>query len=104
MWFSKKVTIFQKKDKETWQKIKTVLKDSGFKGVRAGYYNADTLRPCGCGPKLDPRNFGAKGYIDRDIYFIDVKAEDTERAKNIIAENGLELVVEADPVGKMGRM
>ncbi len=104
MWFSKKVTIFQKKDKETWQRIKDVLKSAGIKGVRASHYSADTLCACGCGSKLDPRNFGAKGYIDRDIYFVEVREEDSERARNIIAENGINAVVESDPVGKLGRM
>ena len=104
MWFSKKVTVFKRKDKDSWLKIKDVLKSAGLKGVRAGHYDADSLRPCGCGPKLDPRNFGAGGWIDRDIYFVDVRQEDEERAKNILAENGISVAVDADPVGKLGRM
>ncbi len=104
MWFKKKVTIFEKKDKETWQRIKDVLKSAGIKGVHASHYSADTLCACGCGSKLDPRNFGAKGYIDRDIYFVEVREEDSERAKKIIAENGINAVVESDPIGKLGRM
>ena len=104
MWFSKKITIFKRKDKNTWLKIKSVLKDSGLKGVRAGHYSAETLCACGCGSKLDPRNFGKNGYIDRDIYFVDVRKNDVAVAKNILSENGIESVIDDDPVGKLGRM
>ena len=43
MFFEKKVTIFKKKDRETWQRIREALKAEGFKGVRASHYFADTL-------------------------------------------------------------
>ena len=104
MWFRKKVTIFQKKDKDTWQRIKDVLKSAGIEGVRSGHYDADSLRPCGCGSKLDPRNFGAGGYIDRDIYYVEVREEDSERAKGVLASRGIEAVVDDDVIGKLGRM
>ena len=104
MWFSKKVTIYKKKDSETWKQVKDALKDSGLKGVRASSYAADSLCACGCGSKLDPRNFGAKGYIDRHVYFVDVKAEDVEHAKSILSERGIETFVDDDPMGKSGRM
>ena len=104
MWFAKKVTVFKRKDKDTWLKVKDALKSAGIAGVRSGHYDADSLRPCGCGPKLDPRNFGAGGYVDRDVYFVDVRQEDEERAKSILASQGLEACVDADPVGKLGRM
>ena len=57
MWFRKKVTIFKRKDRVTWQKIADALKDAGLEGVKAGSYEADSLCACGCGSKLDPRNF-----------------------------------------------
>ena len=104
MWFTKKVTIYKKKDKETWQKIRDVLKAEGFKGVRASHYPIDSLNACGCGSKLDPRNFGAKGYIDRDVYFVDVKEEDYARAKSVLSSHGIEAVVEDDVTGKLGRV
>lgn len=104
MWFTKKITIFKRKDKNSWQKVKDALKSAGLHGVRAGHYDADSLRACGCGPKLDPRNFGAGGYVDRDIYFVDVNQEDEARAKNILASHGIDVVVDDDPVGKLGRM
>lgn len=104
LWFGKKITVFKKKDKDTWQKIRAVLKEEGFTGVRASHYSAESLCACGCGSKLDPRNFGAKGYIDRDIYYVDVKEEDAERARSVIASYGINLVVDDDPVGKLGRL
>lgn len=104
MWFSKKVTIFKKKDRETWQAIKSLLKNAGLKGIRASHYSIDSLSACGCGSKLDPRNFGAKGFIDRYVYFVDVKEEDYARAKEVLAENGIEAVIDDDPRGRLGRV
>ena len=104
MWFTKKVTVFKRKDKDTWLKIKEALKSAGLEGVRSGHYEAESLCACGCGSKLDPRNFGKNGRIDRDIYYVDVKQDDEELARKIIAENGLIAVVDADQVGKLGRL
>ena len=104
MFFEKKVTIFKKKDRETWQRIKDALKAEGFRGVRANHYFADTLCACGCGSKLDPRDFGAKGKIDRDIYFIDVRKDDADRAVVMLRERGIDPVVEEDAIGQTGRV
>ncbi len=104
MWlFEKKITIFQQKNKNEWLKISNALKEAGLK-IKAGHYAADTLNPCGCGAKLDPRNFGAKGYIDREVYFIEVRKSELQRAYEIINANGFNAVVENDPVGKLGRI
>lgn len=104
MWFAKKVTLFKRKDRETWQKVRDALRECGFKGVRASHYAIDSLNACGCGSKLDPRNFGAKGYIDRDVYFVDVREEDLGRAKALMLERGIECEVDEDPRGKFGKM
>ena len=103
MWFRKKVTIFERKDRLTWQKIADTLKGAGLDGVKAGSYEADSLFACGCGSKLDPRNFGTGGRIDRAIYYVDVRQEDEQRAKSILAENGIICEVDDDPVGRLGR-
>ena len=102
MWFTKRATIFKRRDKITWRKIKDILKSEGFKGVKSGHYQADSLFACGCGAKLDPRNFGSNGYIDRDVYFVDVRQEDSERAKNLLSENGIESVI--DDLGNLGKV
>ncbi|MBQ7578323.1 MAG: hypothetical protein IJT21_08670 [Synergistaceae bacterium] len=104
MLFAKKVTIYKKKDKATWQKIKDVLKSSGIKGVKAGHYAIDSLSVCGCGSKLDPRNFGTNGKIDRDVYYIDVREEDLTRAQEIISQNGINAEIINDVWGKFGRV
>ena len=59
--FSKKITLFKKKDRETWQMIKSLLKDAGLKGTKARHYPIDSLSACGYGSKLDPRNFSVDG-------------------------------------------
>ena len=104
MIFEKKVTIFKKKDRETWLQIKNALKEAGMTGVHASHYPADSLRPCGCGPRLDPRNFGENGWIDRDVYFIDVRKDDAPRARAVIEEHGIQAIVEEDPIGRLGRI
>lgn len=104
MWFAKKITLYKKKDRETWQKIKNVLKEAGLKGVRASHYPIDSLNACGCGAKVDPRNFGTNGYIGRHVYFVDVNKEDLERAKKILLDKKIEAVIDDDPMGKLGRV
>ena len=104
MLFAKKVTIYKKKDRETWQKIKDVLNQSGIKGFKASHYAIESLYACGCGSKLDPRNFGANGHIDRDVYYIDVREEDLTRAQEIISQNGINAEIIKDVWGKFGRV
>lgn len=105
MLFGKRVTIFKRKDREAWERLRDALRAAGLRGVRANRYFADTLFACGCGSKLDPRNFGAKGRVDRNIYFIDVRERDLPRARAIIEERGLaaDAVVEEDPIGELSR-
>ena len=94
--FEKRVDIFKKRDRETWLQIKAALKEAGLPGVRAGHYLQETVMGGGCGAKLDPRNFGARGQIDRDIYWVKVIAGDEEKAREILRQNGIVPVVEED--------
>ena len=87
--FEKKVDIFRKKDRETWLKIKQALKEAGIKGVSAGHYLQDSVMAGGCGAKLDPRDFGAKGKIDHDIYFVKVKESQAEAARAELTKRGI---------------
>ena len=87
--FEKKVTIFKKKDRPQWLKIKAALKEAGLKGVRSGHYLQDSVMAGGCGAKLDPRDFGPKGKIDHDIYYIRVRLNDVQPALDLIRQNGL---------------
>ena len=94
--FEKRAVIYKRRDRETWKKIKTALRESDFRGVRAGHYYQETVMAGGCGAKLDPRDFGPNGRIDRDIYWIKVLDGDGDRARAFLAERGLKAVVEDD--------
>ena len=94
--FEKRTYIFKKRDKETWKAIKTALKEAGLPGVKAGHYLQETVMGGGCGAKLDPRDFGGKGKIDRDIYWVKVIEGDEEKARDILKRNGIVAVVEDD--------
>ena len=43
---------------------------------------------CGCGAKLDIRDFGPQGKIDRNFYYIDVPEKDYEKARTLLMEAG----------------
>ena len=87
--FAKKVCIFKKQDREAWLRAKGLLKDREFQ-FRAGSYDDDVLKPCGCGARIDPRDFGARGKIDRSIYTLYVRAEDARRANAALHDAGIE--------------
>ncbi len=87
--FEKMTDIYKKKDRETWQQIKTALKEGGLTGFKAGHYLQDSVMAGGCGAKLDPRDFGKKGKVDREVYFIKVKEKDVSKANDILLKNGL---------------
>lgn len=88
MLFKKKETVFERKDKALWEKAKTALKEAGIRSVRAGF-SEDEPPVCGCGSKLDPRNFGPRGKIDRNTYYIRVAEQEAEAAREIIRQAGL---------------
>ncbi|MBE7008083.1 MAG: hypothetical protein E7422_02900 [Ruminococcaceae bacterium] len=92
--FEKRVYLFKKRDRETWQQIKAALKDAGLRGVRSGHYLQDVVMAGGCGAKLDPRDFGARGKIDHDIYWVKVPEDDLGRAQDILRQNGIVAAVE----------
>lgn len=92
--FEKRVEIFKKRDRETWLRIRAALKEAGLRGVRAGHYLQDVVMPGGCGAKLDPRDFGAKGRIDRDIYWVKVVEADREKALDVLRRSGIVSSVE----------
>ena len=92
----KRVDIFKERDREGWLQIKNALKEAGLPGVRSGHYLQETVMGGGCGAKLDPRDFGSKGKIDRDIYWVSVLQEDEGKAREILRQNGLVPVTEDD--------
>lgn len=96
MLFEKKEYIFRKKDKETWLQIKKALKAEGIKGLSFGHFDGDTLPTCGCGAKLDPRNYGEKGFADHDVYYVKATAAAKDAALDCIKRHGLVAVVDMD--------
>ena len=70
-------------DQKRWKAAKRALKDAGIKIVESGFY--ETEPPvCGCGAKLDHRDFGPNGKIDRKTYYISVRPEDVDQAKEAL--------------------
>ena len=57
--------------KKTLGGVSDVLKSAGICGVKSGSYEAESLCACGCGSKLDPRDFGINSRIDRAIYYVE---------------------------------
>ena len=95
--FEKKEYIYRKKDKETWLQIKAALKEDGIKkGISTGHFDGDTLPTCGCGAKLDPRNYGEKGRADHDVYFVKATAAVREEALECIRRHGLVAIVDME--------
>lgn len=67
-------------DQKRWKAAKRQLKEAGIKMVETGFYETEPPL-CGCGAKLDHRDFGPNGRIDRKTYYISVRPEDMDRAK-----------------------
>ncbi len=91
--FQKRVLIYKKRDKETWQNICQVLKEAGMTGVQAGHYYQDDVSPNGIGGMLDPRNFGGKGSVDRETYYIRVPSSSETRVRELIRTAGIVPVI-----------
>lgn len=86
MFFEKSEFIFKKVgQKEQYHRCKTALKEAGIRIVEAGTVN-NTIPMGGCGAKLDIRDFGPNGKVDRNTYYICVRPADVERAREALAD------------------
>ncbi len=85
--FEKKVPVYRKRDREMWTRIREAL-DAGGVRCSSSHYEQEEI-PVGGYSAMDPRNFGKKGRIDREIYVIYVKESALEEAKRVIREAGL---------------
>ena len=86
--FEKREEVFCKRDKAGWEAAKAALSAAGIRGVRARHCQVEP--PVGgCGCKLDIRNFGPNGRIDREEYFITVPAEEAEKARKVLEDQSL---------------
>ncbi len=97
--FEKKVMIYEKKDRETWEKIRAALKEEGIPHVHAGRYFNEAVGTDGISGLLDPRDFGAKGKIDRNIYYVEVPESQADAAKKALLKHGL--VAAVDPEARV---
>ena len=87
--FSKKQTVYQiRGQKPQWKIAKSLLQDAGIRGIRSGSYD-DTPPRCGCGAKLDVRDFGPGGKIDRTLYYLDVPEESYGQASAVLTVAGI---------------
>ena len=82
--FGKREVIFEVQgDKARWRAAKETLKAAEIKIMEAASREGE-MPLCSCGAKIDRRNYGPNGWIDRRIYYIAVRPEDAERAKALL--------------------
>ena len=66
--FGKRVVVYRAQgDKAVWKSARETLKAAGIKIMESGSYEGE-MPICGCGAKIDRRNYGPNGWIDRRIY------------------------------------
>lgn len=81
--FSKKITVYKEKGcQKDSQQAKAALKASGIPFSSTSL--PSEAPACGCGAKLDIRDFGPRGKIDRNLYYIDVEERYLEQALAIL--------------------
>ena len=85
--FGKREIIFKTTgDKARWKAAKAALKTAGIKIMEAG--SRESEEPiCSCGAKIDRRNYGPYGWIDRRTYYIAVRPEDVGQACAVLVTN-----------------
>lgn len=80
------VKVYEAKGKKAeWKLVRRALKEAGLEKVKANVWQ-DEAGACGCGAKLDVRDFGPNGKIDRDVYSIRVRKEDAGKAEEIVRQ------------------
>ena len=83
--FGKREIIFEVQgDKERWNAAKAALRNAEIRIMEALSREGE-LPMCSCGAKIDRRNYGPNGWIDRRIYYIAVRPEDAEAARQTLA-------------------
>ena len=95
--FERRTPIFRKKDRVRWELFKEALEAEGVRDIRAYSYNAELLCANGCGAKLDPRDFGVRGPIDRNVYVIEAREKRREAVLAALARRGLAPEVDENP-------
>ena len=84
--FGKREIIFEVQgDKERWTAAKRALQAAGIKIMEALSREGE-MPLCSCGAKIDRRNYGPNGWIDRRIYYIAVRPEVAEVARQLLQQ------------------
>ena len=84
--FGKRETVFKTAGgKDRWTMARETLKSAGIQVMEAGSYEGE-IPICSCGAKIDRRNYGPNGWIDRRVYYVAVRPEDTERARAVLLD------------------
>ena len=79
--FGKREVVFEVQgDKDRWKAARQTLRSAGVEIMESGSREGE-MPLCGCGAKIDRRNYGPNGWIDRRIYYVAVRPEDALRAK-----------------------
>ena len=84
--FGKREVVFKVQgDKARWKAARAAVETAGIQLLEASSYEGESPL-CSCGAKIDRRNYGPNGWIDRRIYYISVRPEDAGRAKEILRD------------------
>ncbi len=82
--FGKREIVFKTTgDKERWKLARAALKAAGIRIMEAGSHESEEPI-CSCGAKIDRRNYGPYGWIDRRVYYVAVRPEDVGQAYAVL--------------------
>jgi len=82
--FGKREIVFEVQgDKARWNAAKDALNGADIRIMEALSREGE-MPLCSCGAKIDRRNYGPNGWIDRRIYYIAVRPEDAEAARTAL--------------------
>ena len=82
--FTKKSMVFEELgQKEKWKKAKEILKGANI-DISSGTYPSEPPMG-GWGARIDLRDLGPKGKIDREVYYIEVAVKEAQMAKDLLA-------------------
>ena len=82
--FGKREIIYEVQgEKDAWKQAREALRAADIRIMEASSREGETPL-CSCGAKIDRRNYGPNGWIDRLIYYIAVRPEDAARARALL--------------------
>lgn len=82
--FGKREVVFKTVgDRDRWKRARAALKSADIQIMEAGSFEGE-MPICSCGAKIDRRNYGPNGWIDRRVYYVAVRPKDMEQARSIL--------------------